>query len=51
LLVEQNTRLALETPHQAHVLVTGEIALSGKSSKLRQDPRIRAAYLGEDVEM
>jgi branched-chain amino acid transport system ATP-binding protein len=51
LLVEQNTRLALETAHEAHVLVTGEIALSGKSPVLRQDPRVRAAYLGEDVEM
>jgi len=51
LLVEQNTRLALETAHEAHVLVTGEIALSGKSAELRQDSRVRAAYLGEDVEM
>jgi branched-chain amino acid transport system ATP-binding protein len=49
LLVEQNTRLALETAHEAHVLVTGEIALSGKSEDLRQDPRVKAAYLGEDV--
>jgi branched-chain amino acid transport system ATP-binding protein len=49
LLVEQNTRLALETAHQAHVLVTGEIALSGSSQALREDPRVRAAYLGEDV--
>ncbi len=51
LLVEQNTRLALETAHEAHVLVTGEIALSGKSADLRQDPRVKAAYLGEDVEV
>ena len=49
LLVEQNTRLALETAHRAHVLVTGEIALSGTSSSLREDPRVRAAYLGEDM--
>ena len=49
LLVEQNTRLALETAHQAHVLVTGEIALSGTSQALREDPRVRAAYLGEDL--
>ena len=49
LLVEQNTRLALETAHQAHVLVTGEIALSGSSQSLREDPRVRAAYLGEDL--
>jgi len=49
LLVEQNTRLALETAHRAYVLVTGEIALSGSAEELRQDPRIRAAYLGDDV--
>ena len=49
LLVEQNTRLALETAHRAHVLVTGEIALSGTSQALREDPRVRAAYLGEDM--
>ncbi|HEY3499990.1 MAG TPA: ABC transporter ATP-binding protein [Polyangiaceae bacterium] len=50
LLVEQNTRLALETSQHAHVLVTGEIALSGRSAELKQDPRIRAAYFGEDVQ-
>ena len=49
LLVEQNTRLALETARHAHVLVTGEVALFGESEKLREDPRVRAAYLGEDV--
>jgi branched-chain amino acid transport system ATP-binding protein len=49
LLVEQNTRLALETAHHAYVLVTGELALSGASQTLREDPRVRAAYLGEDV--
>jgi branched-chain amino acid transport system ATP-binding protein len=49
LLVEQNTRLALETAHEAHVLVTGEIALSGPSPSLREDPRVKAAYLGEDL--
>ncbi len=49
LLVEQNTRLALETAHQAYVLVTGEVALSGESRALEKDPRVRAAYLGDDV--
>jgi branched-chain amino acid transport system ATP-binding protein len=49
LLVEQNTRLALETAHRAHVLVTGEIVLSGGCSELRADPRIKAAYLGETL--
>jgi branched-chain amino acid transport system ATP-binding protein len=49
LLVEQNTRLALETASRAYVLVTGEIALSGSCRQLREDPRIKGAYLGEDV--
>jgi len=50
LLVEQNTRLALETAQRAYVLSTGEIALSGPAAELRDDPRIRAAYLGGTVE-
>jgi branched-chain amino acid transport system ATP-binding protein len=49
LLVEQNTRLALETAARAYVLVTGELALSGACAELREDPRIKGAYLGEDV--
>lgn len=49
LLVEQNTRLALETAARAYVLVTGEIVLSGPCAELRQDPRIKGAYLGENV--
>ena len=47
--VEQNTRLALETAARAYVLVTGELALSGSCAELREDPRIKGAYLGEDV--
>lgn len=50
LLVEQNTRLALETAARAYVLVTGQIALSGDCADLRNDPRIRAAYLGGSIE-
>jgi branched-chain amino acid transport system ATP-binding protein len=49
LLVEQNTRLALETASRAYVLVTGELALAGACAALREDPRIKGAYLGEDV--
>ncbi|MGC4090726.1 MAG: ABC transporter ATP-binding protein [Polyangiaceae bacterium] len=47
LLVEQNTRLALETAQRAYVLVTGEVVLSGPASELREDARVREAYLGE----
>ena len=49
LLVEQNTRLALEVAQRAYVLVTGEVVLSGACADLKTDPRIREAYLGEDV--
>ncbi|MDB4973379.1 MAG: livF [Myxococcaceae bacterium] len=50
LLVEQNTRLALETARRAYVMATGEIVLHGKASELRDDPRIKEAYLGGSVE-
>ena len=50
LLVEQNTRLALQVAQRAYVLVTGEVVLSGVSADLRTDPRIREAYLGENIE-
>ena len=49
LLVEQNTRHALETASRAYVLVTGELALSGACAELREDARVKGAYLGEDV--
>jgi len=49
LLVEQNTRLALETAQRAYVLVSGEVALSGEATALRDDARVKAAYLGENV--
>ena len=46
LLVEQNARAALENSDQAYVLETGEIALSGASRELANDPRVQATYLG-----
>jgi branched-chain amino acid transport system ATP-binding protein len=50
LLVEQNTRLALQVAKRAYVLVTGEVVLSGACEDLRTDPRIREAYLGENIQ-
>ncbi len=50
LLVEQNTRLALQVAQRAYVLVTGEVVLAGKCAELRTDPRIREAYLGENIQ-
>jgi branched-chain amino acid transport system ATP-binding protein len=47
LLVEQNASMALAVADRAYVLETGEIALEGKASDLREDPKVRAAYLGD----
>ncbi len=46
LVVEQNTRIALQTSKRAYVLRTGEIALEGASEELAKNEEIRAAYLG-----
>jgi branched-chain amino acid transport system ATP-binding protein len=46
LLVEQNSAMALEIANRASVLETGIVTLSGPSSVLADDPRIREAYLG-----
>jgi branched-chain amino acid transport system ATP-binding protein len=45
-MVEQNASLALEIAHQAYVLQTGRIVLSGPARSLKDDPRVRDAYLG-----
>ncbi len=47
LLVEQNARMALKVAHRGYVLETGRITMSDAASKLLDDPRVRAAYLGE----
>jgi branched-chain amino acid transport system ATP-binding protein len=46
LVVEQNTRLALEVASRGYVLRTGEIARAGTSKELLADPMVREAYLG-----
>jgi ABC-type branched-subunit amino acid transport system ATPase component len=46
LLVEQNSRLALNTASRAYVLQNGEIALEGTSEELLNDVRVQHAYLG-----
>jgi branched-chain amino acid transport system ATP-binding protein len=47
LLVEQNARMALKIAHRGYVLETGRITFTDKADVLLNDPRIRAAYLGE----
>ena len=48
LLVEQNALMALEIARRGYILQTGEIVLADDAAKLRQDPAVRKAYLGED---
>ena len=46
LLVEQNARYALETASRGYVLQTGAIIASGLCAVLKQDERVKQAYLG-----
>ena len=48
-MVEQNANLALQIAHEGYVLQTGRIVLQGSAALLRNDPRIREAYLGGAV--
>ena len=49
LLVEQNARYALETASRGYVLQTGSIIASGSCEMLRNDDRVRQAYLGRSA--
>ena len=47
LLVEQNASRALGLADRGYVMESGEITMSGEARTLLDDPRVRAAYLGE----
>jgi len=47
LLVEQNALMALGIANRGYILQTGEIVLTDSADKLRQNPAVRKAYLGE----
>ena len=47
LLIEQNAKLALESSQRGYVMESGEITLTGESAQVLNDPKVRAAYLGE----
>ena len=47
LLIEQNARLALQTSQRGYVMESGEITVNGEAAQLLDDPKVRAAYLGE----
>ncbi|HUJ27476.1 MAG TPA: ABC transporter ATP-binding protein [Myxococcales bacterium] len=46
LLVEQNLAAALQIATRGYVIETGQVRLQGSAQELRDDPKIRAAYLG-----
>jgi branched-chain amino acid transport system ATP-binding protein len=46
LLAEQNAKKALECSNRCYVMKTGEIAMSGISVEIMNNPKIRQAYLG-----
>ena len=47
LLVEQNARLALQLADRGYVMESGLITMSGDAKQMLDDPKVRAAYLGE----
>ncbi len=47
LLVEQNASRALGLASRGYVMDSGEVTMSGDAKMLLNDPRVRAAYLGE----
>jgi branched-chain amino acid transport system ATP-binding protein len=47
LLVEQNAKLALQAADRGYVMESGLITISGDAKEMLNDPRVRAAYLGE----
>jgi branched-chain amino acid transport system ATP-binding protein len=47
LLVEQNAKLALQAADRGYVMDSGLITMSGDAKQMLNDPKVRAAYLGE----
>ena len=47
LLVEQNASRALSLANRGYVMDSGEVTMSGPARQLLEDPKVRAAYLGE----
>jgi len=47
LLVEQNARRALQIADRGYVMDSGEITMNGIGKDMLDDPKVRAAYLGE----
>jgi branched-chain amino acid transport system ATP-binding protein len=47
LLVEQNASRALQLANRGYVMESGEVTMDGEGAALLNDPKVRAAYLGE----
>jgi branched-chain amino acid transport system ATP-binding protein len=47
LLVEQNARLALQAANRGYVIDSGLVTMEGEAKQMLDDPKVRAAYLGE----
>jgi branched-chain amino acid transport system ATP-binding protein len=47
LLVEQNASRALALANRGYVMESGEVTMTGPAQQLLDDPKVRAAYLGE----
>jgi branched-chain amino acid transport system ATP-binding protein len=47
LLVEQNASRALAIANRGYVMESGLISMTGRGQDLLNDPKVRAAYLGE----
>ena len=47
LLVEQNASRALSIADRGYVMESGVITMQGEAGSMLEDPRVRAAYLGE----
>ncbi|WP_458232361.1 ABC transporter ATP-binding protein [Roseateles sp. P5_E8] len=47
LLVEQNASRALQLANRGYVMESGEVTMEGEGKALLNDPKVRAAYLGE----
>ncbi len=47
LLVEQNAKLALQAANRAYVMESGLVTMQGDAQQMLNDPKVKAAYLGE----
>jgi branched-chain amino acid transport system ATP-binding protein len=46
LLVEQNVNLSLKISDYAYVIENGRLVMEGKASDLKEDPKVKEAYIG-----